>query len=1729
VFSNAGTLTIDGSSLINQSVVTTNASVIRIQGNNQTGHSFLTVANGFTNNGHITLTDTVSTYGATLQVNAGTLTNGASGTIDVLPGAAGAKNIAAALDNQGTLNVAFPVTLSFASAAHNNSGTINLTGGNLIVTQSGTAPSFVTTGTIAIAPGDTLQVAAGTFSYGAGSISGGGALSLANLTASVAPVLNTATTPLALLNTTINGSGSITNAAGVTLDLGNSIVNIPVTNQGKLRVSGSANRLSGTFTSVAGSTVEVRGVNTFGHSTLQVDQSWTNNGTIVLTDTVSTYGATLFMPTGTLTNAPGATINSVPGSNGSRDLNVELINQGTLNVTQSLGISRSSASHVNSGTIALGGAGAKLLITQSGTTPSWSASGGNVTMTPGDSFKVSLGAFSYSGGTFSGGVLSLSNVTATASQPFTTATALLDLQNSSWNGTGTLTNVDTTVLVIGNSTIATPFVNQGTFMAKGGSSRLTGAVTTVPGSRIRVIGNNIYGGANLNVTTSFTNNGAIDLTDTVSTYGATLSMPAGTTVTNAPGGTINVLPGANGGRTLAVQLDNQGALTINHDLTLNGGSADHTNSGTIDIAGGNLVVSQSGTTPTFTTSGGITIATGDTLRVNSGQLGYAGGTISGGGVLSLSNVSANAAQAFSTAVNGLDLQNSTWGGAGVLTNAAGSTLIIGNSTIATPFVNQGFFVARGSISQVTGPVTTVSGSTIRVQGNNIFGGGVLAVANGFTNNATIELTDTNSTYGATLRVTAGTLTNASGGTIAVVPGANGGRTLDAELDNQGAFNVALNPNQLLTWQRTGGGAAHQNSGSIDVSGGDVTMSLSGSSFANAGSIGIGLGDTIAVNGGTFTVNSGAVGGSGALVFNSSANATFNVAHAVASMLVTSSTVNFATPQSTGATGFAFTSATINGPGALTNDTAKTLKVQSTTVNTTVDNHGTLIASGSASFKRSMTTSPGSVLRLQGNGVVGGANVTFDTGFVNNGSIELTDTVSTYGATLNVGFGTLTNAPGATIAALPGAGGARTLGAALDNQGLLSVALGPNRLFTITKSGAAHQNSGTIDIAGGDLTINQSGTSPSFTNTGAVNIGTGDTLTVTSGTLNHNGGTLGGAGTLALSNLTAAFNVAHTVPTMLVTSSTVSFATPQRSAATAFSFISSTINGDTLTNDAGKTLGLRATTVNAPLVNLGSLLVTGSSAFNDTLTTAAGSLLRLQGNGVVGGAALTVPKGFENAGAIELTDTTSTYGATLTIANGKLVNLPGGTIDATVGANGSRTLNTALDNQGTLTVSLNPGHLMTMSPPAAHDTVLNSGVLTVNSNLRINHAAPSGLTSNLGAISVGAGDTLFLSSGSFSYGGGSLDGPGTLSLTGVAPATFAKPHTLGAILLNSSTAAFALDQSTGSTFFDLTSSTLNGPGILTNVAGNTLTLRGSTIGATLVNQGTLLAAGTSTLSGGLTNTGLLRVFGYGGQGGANLSVTAAGGFTNAGAIELTDSNATYGATLKVSGGTLVNATGATIDFALGANGTRTLDAMLDNKGTVTVNRDAILSGTSPAHTNSGVMKVTNGNLTVQPGGANPTFTNLAGGSIDIGVGKTLRFTTGAVSNTAGALIDGFGTLDVSAPATFTNDGIFAPGTSPGALAIKGTVLFTVNGTYNAEIGGTTPGTQYDQLLVTGSATWAGNLNVTLINGFTPTTGQQFILATCSVTCTNRFGVENLPPQFAGANVSYVGNQVVLTAP
>jgi T5SS/PEP-CTERM-associated repeat protein len=95
----------------------------------------------------------------------------------------------------------------------------------------------------------------------------------------------------------------------------------------------------------------------------------------------------------------------------------------------------------------------------------------------------------------------------------------------------------------------------------------------------------------------------------------------------------------------------------------------------------------------------------------------------------------------------------------------------------------------------------------------------------------------------------------------------------------------------------------------------------------------------------------------------------------------------------------------------------------------------------------------------------------------------------------------------------------------------------------------------------------------------------------------------------------------------------------------------------------------------------------------------------------------------------------------------------------------------------------------------------------------------------------------------------------------------------------------------------------------------------------------------------------------------------------------------------------------------------------------------------------------------------------------------------------------------------NRGTVAPGNSSGVLTIDGNYAQTSAGKLFIELGGTTPGTAHDQVLVTGQLALHGTLNVSLINGFAPQAGNSFdILDWASLSGT--FDALTLPALGAG---------------
>jgi hypothetical protein len=148
---------------------------------------------------------------------------------------------------------------------------------------------------------------------------------------------------------------------------------------------------------------------------------------------------------------------------------------------------------------------------------------------------------------------------------------------------------------------------------------------------------------------------------------------------------------------------------------------------------------------------------------------------------------------------------------------------------------------------------------------------------------------------------------------------------------------------------------------------------------------------------------------------------------------------------------------------------------------------------------------------------------------------------------------------------------------------------------------------------------------------------------------------------------------------------------------------------------------------------------------------------------------------------------------------------------------------------------------------------------------------------------------------------------------------------------------------------------------------------------------------------------------------------------------------------------------------------------------------------------GVIQLSNGTLDAQ-------FVEVAGG--------TLRG--------AGLVTTGSGPIDGQVE---NRTGIVAPGNGIGTLSIKGRFASAAGATLAIDLGGTTAGTQYDQLLVDGSVALNGALAVSLVNAFVPTAGNSFTILTATHDMGGAFSQLMLPD---GQNwiVNYLTNSVQL---
>ncbi len=161
-------------------------------------------------------------------------------------------------------------------------------------------------------------------------------------------------------------------------------------------------------------------------------------------------------------------------------------------------------------------------------------------------------------------------------------------------------------------------------------------------------------------------------------------------------------------------------------------------------------------------------------------------------------------------------------------------------------------------------------------------------------------------------------------------------------------------------------------------------------------------------------------------------------------------------------------------------------------------------------------------------------------------------------------------------------------------------------------------------------------------------------------------------------------------------------------------------------------------------------------------------------------------------------------------------------------------------------------------------------------------------------------------------------------------------------------------------------------------------------------------------------------------------------------------------------------------------------------------------------NSGDLNITSGEFQVQG-----EFTQTAGQTLLDG--GSLRKALGNPLLLKGGVLGGTGTVIGSVN---NMSGILAAGQSPGALTVTGNYIQEAMGTLEVELGGLTPGTEYDVLSVGGTATLAGTLDVSLIDGFIPGDGDMFDIISYGAR-VGAFATVNLPCGPSGACAPPVG--------
>jgi hypothetical protein len=1192
-------------------------------------------------------------------------------------------------------------------------------------------------------------------------------------------------------------------------------------------------------------------------------------------------------------------------------------------------------------------------------------------------------------------------------------------------------------------------------------------------------------------------------------------------LTLSGGGTVTLNTTTGGGNAWILQLGapGGGSYTLtNVDNTIQGEGIIYNNEGTIiNEAGGTINANStgSGVINTLVVYYGTITNAGVLEASNNGQLQLYQDTITNSGVLEATN--SGVLQLIGATLDNAG-GNITANGAGATVQVMGGTTIYGgtlntlNGGTLESIAGSGFSTLDGSTA--SGAIKLSSGSTyLSAGGNNTT---VLGTIN---NQGNFQV---NGGGGVdTYLFTSGNTTLQGGGTVTLNTTTGGGNAQILQLGAPGGGGYTLT-NVDNTIQ--GEGIIYNNEGTIiNEVGGTI----------NANSTGSGVINTLLIYSGTITnaglleaTNNGVLQLYENTINNAGGNITANggTVQLSGGTIIRGGTLSTLNGGILGTTTLAPGGATLDGStsaGAVTIKGTYTSNIGTDTyLYGSIINNGNIQVNGGGSSGTTHLFVPGSVT-LSGGGTVtlntiaGGADDADAAISLHNGA-TLTNVNNTIQGEGEFSTGYYSGAGATLINEAGGIINANTTGAPLLSYGGIAYTLAVG-LANVTNAGLMEAtNNGILAIAGN--TVNNAGGTIAAYGPGASVLLVG--TTIQGGTLNNNGGAFFGtpAGyTATLDGSTSAGAV--------------------------------TLNG-AYTSDYGST-----TSLNGAIINNGNILVNGGGGGRvDTYLLTLGNTT-LQGGGTVtlntttgGGNALLLQLGAPGGGGYTLTNVDNTIQGEGIIYNkeGTIVNEAGGTIIAN--STGSGVINMLgivfgnITNSGILEASNNGvlqlyentinnagGNITANGANAAvqvYNSTIQGGTLnTLNGGTMetLGYSALDGSTAS-GAITLSAGSTYLTAGGNSTGVFGTINNRGNLQVNGGGGVdtyilTFGNTTLQGGgtVTLNTTTGggnAWILQAAGGSYTLTNADNTIQGEGginiseALVNEAGGTI-IANST-GSAVINTLTIYY-GTVTNNGTLqANSGnLLHLY----QG----SLTNFSGNTLTGGTYNVYGTAASPGTLQIdalgtTGGEIVN-NAATIlldgpnSNFVDAAGLDALSGFSNNTaaGSFTIQNGRNFTTSSDFSNAGSVMVGNNSTLTMGPGGTN-NF-NQSGGSLKVNGAMTVGTAT-----IYGGMVSGSGTItgnvnNVGGTVTASDPGI------PDILTINGNYTQGSGGILEAFVEGTGAG-QYSQLNITGSATFAGTLDLDFITGFAPTAGETFDLINIGSGNFSGLGIEisGLAPGF-----------------